>query len=203
MKNVFIATSRPIGELCEKWARSHTPEGFRMVDNISDADIILSVMYEKIIPPVYTRTKKCFNFHPGVLPEYKGSGAFSWVLINQESKAGITLHLIDEGVDTGDVIEIREFLIDKKDTAVTLFQRGEETIYKMFKGLYSDLLQGHYTAIPQKKGQGTFYYRKDLQRAKNLTRFIRAFHFPGKEAAYYFNNRSQKIYINYDSIEGK
>ncbi len=194
---VCIATSRGIGQKCQAWAQKNTPDGFELTDDLSAADIIICVMYEKILGPEYVNNSKCINFHPGILPEYKGSGTFSWVIINGEQKAGVSLHLIDRGLDTGDVIEIREFLIDKEDTAYSLFKRGEEVIYRMFKNWYVDLLHGNYTAVPQRKKAGKLYYKKDLQKAKNLTRFAKAFYFPNKESAFYFNEKKEKIYLNY------
>ncbi len=197
MRKVFVATSRPVGERCAIWAEEHLPPGFSMAKTLDDAEIIISVLYDKILGPQYITNKKCFNFHPGVLPEYKGAGAFSWVLINKEKKAGITLHLMDEGIDTGDIIEIREFLISPYDTAHSLFLRGEAVIYKMFKDWFHELLMGEYVAIPQNPKDGDLYLRRDLQRAKNLTRFIKAFHFPGKEAAYYMSRSGKKVYLTF------
>ena len=197
MKKVFIATSREVGEQCILWARNNTPSGFVLVNSLQEADIVLSVMYEKIISADILKSKKCYNFHPGVLPEYKGSGICTWALLNQESKFGITLHLIDQGVDTGDIIEIREFLISKHDTAFSLYEKGVKIIFKMFKDWYSDLLFEDYIATPQRKNVGKCYLKKDLQKARNLTRFVKAFYFPGKDQLYYFNNKGKKIYIDY------
>ena len=190
-------TSRDVGKKCIEWAKKNTPQGFKLTQNMDEADVIMSVMYEKIIGSKYTNVKKCFNFHPGTLPEYKGSGTFSWVIINQERKAGVTLHLMDKGMDTGDIIEIRKFLISKKDTAYSLFLRGEQVIYKMFKNWYVDLLNNNYIAVPQRLSEGKVYMKKDLENAKNLTRFVRAFHFPNKENAYYYNEKSEKIYLKF------
>ena len=195
MKKIYIATSRKVGSKCIEWATDNIPAGSVLTDDISEADIIISVLYDKIMPPHLLEGKKCFNFHPGVLPEYRGAGAFSWCLINQEKKTGITLHLIDKGIDTGDIIEIREFLISKKDTAYSLFLRGQDTIYKMFKDWFKDLLAGEYTAIPQRNTDAQTYFRKDLEEAKNLTKYVKAFYFPGKEAAYYLDELGNKEYI--------
>ena len=197
IKKVCILTSRDVGRRCIEWAKKNPPKQFELTQNMDEADIIMSVMYEKIIGSKYTNAKKCFNFHPGTLPDYKGSGTFSWVIINQERKAGVTLHIMDKGMDTGDIIEIREFLISKKDTAHSLFLRGEEVLFKMFKNWYVDLLNNDYTAVPQRLSEGTIYYKEDLQNAKNLTRFARAFTFPGKENAFYYNEKSEKIYLIY------
>ena len=196
-KKIFIATSRPIGEECIKWAKQNTPTGFEIIENLQDADILISVLYDRILKRSEIQNKSCFNFHPGVLPEYKGVGINSWVIINNEIKTGATLHVISEGVDAGDIIEIREFMISNSDTAYSLFNKSNKLIHKMFKDWYHDLLNNNYNAVPQKKNVGVNYRSKDLQRAKNLTRYAKAFHFPGKEGAYFYNDKSEKIYIEY------
>lgn len=203
MKKVFFATARNVGEECIRWATNHTPTGFEIVSKIEHADVVFSIMYDKIISEDILKDKECFNFHPGILPDYKGVGIYSWVIINGEDKAGVTLHLIDRGVDTGDVIEIREFLISKKDTAFSLHQRGEKIIFKMFKDWYEDLLSGKYIAVPQNPHKGRIYRKKDLQKAMNLTRFAKAFHFPEKPPAFFINDASEKIYLNYSKKETK
>jgi len=196
-KKVCILTSRNVGQECIKWSKSNTPPGFELTQDLQTADIVISVMYEKLIKKEQMKNKVCFNFHPGTLPEYRGSGVFSWAIINQERKMGITLHLIDSGMDTGDIIEIRQFLISKQDTAHSLFLKGEKTILKMFKDWYFDLLNNNYIASPQALKEGKNYYIKDLQKAKNLTKFVKAFYFPEKEPAYFYNDRMEKIYIHY------
>ena len=197
MRNIYIATSREVGERCIEWATNNTPSGFALTKDIDEADIVFSVMYNKILPSKVVNNKKCFNFHPGILPEYKGVGIGSWVIINGEEKTGVTLHLMDRGVDTGDIIEIREYMISRYDTAHSLFIKSQELIYKMFKNWYNDLLNGDYIAVPQKPNRGKVYRKRDLEKAMNLTRFAKAFHFPEKPPAFFLNDRLEKIYLHY------
>ena len=49
------------------------------------------------------------NVHPGWLPAYKGAMTYLWVLRHGREKAGVTLHWIDEGIDTGEIIARRSF----------------------------------------------------------------------------------------------
>jgi methionyl-tRNA formyltransferase len=196
-KNIYIATSRALGERCREWARANLPENFCLIEAIEDADIVISVLYDKIISKNLIKNKKCYNFHPGTLPKYKGAGIYSWVILNQEEKMGITLHTIEDGIDNGKIIEIREFLILEDDTAFSLHARGSEVMYKMFKDWFLDLLHEKYLAVDQAQG-GEVYYRKKLHNKKNLSKFIKAFYFPGKESAYFFNKEGKKIYINYN-----
>ena len=54
------------------------------------------------------------NIHPGLLPEYKGAMAYFWAVNNGESQAGVTIHWMDEGIDTGPILMRKPFRISKK-----------------------------------------------------------------------------------------
>tara|TARA_R100000951_G_C2637878_1_gene179880 strand:+ start:721 stop:1335 length:615 start_codon:yes stop_codon:yes gene_type:complete len=196
-KNIHIATSRAIGEHCKKWAKTKLPKDFCLTETIEDADIIISVLYDKILSKKLIKNKKCYNFHPGTLPKYKGAGIYSWAILNEEEKMGITLHTIEDGIDNGKIIEIREFLILKDDTAFSLHTRGSEVMYRMFKNWFLDLLHENYLAVEQPQG-GEIYYKKKLHNKKDLSKFVKAFHFPGKESAYFLNKEGERIYLNYN-----
>ena len=111
---------------------------------------------------------------------------------------GTTLHIIDEGVDTGEVICIEKFKIFEEDTAYSLFKKTEELIYSMFKQWFVKLLKEEFVCKPQIKSNHVLYKKKDLQSAMDLTRFVKAFHFPGKPSAFYVNQSGEKKYINFD-----
>ena len=51
------------------------------------------------------------NCHAGKLPFYRGRNILNWVLINDEKEFGITVHFVDEGIDTGDIILQKTFPI--------------------------------------------------------------------------------------------
>jgi len=69
-------------------------------------------------------------------------------------------------------------------------------LYEMFRKNFKDILAGNYTAAKQELNP-KIYYKRDLENAKDLTRYIKAFHFPGKESAFYINSSGKKIYIEY------
>jgi methionyl-tRNA formyltransferase len=196
---VFIATSRPIGKKCIEWAKSNTPEGFEIVDTMNHCDIFISVLFDKIIPHEFIRgLHGAFNFHPGRLPEYRGAATYSWAIINGESHVGVTLHKIDEGIDSGDVISIQGFTISERDTAETVFTKAEEVIFEMFKEWYGKLLVGKFVAVPQEEAKARIYYRKDLDKIKDLSRFVRALHFPGKDTCFYYDKNGDKHNLLYE-----
>lgn len=61
------------------------------------------------------------NYHPSLLPKYRGGNAIAWAIICGEKETGVTVHYIDEGVDTGDIILQESVPIDPDDTTVTLY----------------------------------------------------------------------------------
>ncbi|WP_405778649.1 formyltransferase family protein [Streptomyces sp. NBC_01378] len=68
-------------------------------------DLVVSVLYDRIIGrALIDATTKMVNCHPGRLPQYRGARPVNWALRNGEHLHGATLHLIDEGVDTGPIL---------------------------------------------------------------------------------------------------
>ncbi|MEA5367186.1 formyltransferase family protein [Amycolatopsis sp., V23-08] len=68
-------------------------------------DLVLSVLYDKIIgPELIDATPQIINCHPGRLPQYRGVRPVNWALRNGDDLAGITLHVIDDGVDSGPIL---------------------------------------------------------------------------------------------------
>ncbi len=193
---VHITTTAPIGQKCFDWAKDNLPEGVELVSDMNDSEIFISVFYNKLIPMEFIESrKKCLNFHGGVLPEYRGSGTLNFMLLQGEKEAGITLHEIDEKIDHGPVIEIRKFPIEDTDTTVELFVKAEATIFEMFKDWFGRLVAMDYVATPQDHSKAKLYSRKDLQAAKDLTRYARAYHTPPYEQAYYLNKKGEKIHL--------
>lgn len=68
-------------------------------------DLVFSVLYDRIIgPDLMHRAERIINFHPGRLPQYRGVRPVNWTLRNREHLHGVTIHVIDTGVDTGPVL---------------------------------------------------------------------------------------------------
>lgn len=103
----------------------------QMIDIIRDLapDMIVVVYYDQIlkrevidIPP-----HGCVNLHMALAEEYRGCYPTTWALINGEERTGVTLHYIDEGIDTGDIIAQREVKIHQG-------KRGEIVVLQMYRG---------------------------------------------------------------------
>jgi methionyl-tRNA formyltransferase len=61
------------------------------------------------------------NYHPSLLPKYRGGSAMNWAIISGEKETGVTIHQIDEGVDTGPIIIQERVVIDADDTLKSLY----------------------------------------------------------------------------------
>ena len=103
------------------------------------ADIFVSMSFNQIIKkPLLELTKQGFiNCHAGKLPFYRGCNVLNWVLINGESEFGVTVHYIDEGIDTGDIIAQEISKINQNDDYSTILKRATDICAKT---LYSALI---------------------------------------------------------------
>lgn len=194
---VRIASSREreIGSRCRRWAAANLPPGFELVDG-EDCDIFISVLYGELLEKTYIDgRRRCVNFHPGLLPDYRGAGAFSWAIINGEACTGITLHEIDYHIDSGPIIATVGTLITDRDTAESLFNRCMDLLFGLFQIWFHRILLGDYTTQPNEGGR--LYLRRHLDEAKDLTRFVRALMFTGKEAAFYTDRHGEKHYLQW------
>lgn len=61
------------------------------------------------------------NYHPSLLPKYRGGSAINWAIINGETETGVSIHYIDEGVDTGPVLLQESVVIEPDDTVKSVY----------------------------------------------------------------------------------
>ncbi|MDA9651248.1 formyltransferase family protein [Pelagibacteraceae bacterium] len=103
-----------------------------------EADILVSMSFNQIIKkPLINLTKyKFINCHAGKLPFYRGCNVLNWVLINGEDKFGVTVHYIDEGIDTGDIIMQEVSPISENDDYASILKRATKLCSELlFKSL--------------------------------------------------------------------
>jgi methionyl-tRNA formyltransferase len=88
-------------------------------------DLIVVCGYKYIIPKeIFNIAKfRTINIHPSYLPAYRGQHVINWAIINGEKETGVTIHYIDEGIDTGDIILQKKIEILFDDTAQTLHDK--------------------------------------------------------------------------------
>lgn len=113
-------------------------------------DWLLSIANLQVIPDdvLALPARGAVNFHDGPLPRHAGLNAPVWALIEGETQHGITWHLIEGGVDEGDILAARSFDIAANDTALTLNTKAYEAAIASFPALL-DQLEGSLGRTPQ------------------------------------------------------
>jgi len=88
-----------------------------------NADLAILAFVTQIVPPSVFNAPRLGSicFHPSLLPKYRGRSAINWALINGETKIGISLFWVDEGIDTGPILLQKEVAIDPDDTTGTIY----------------------------------------------------------------------------------
>ena len=88
-------------------------------------DVIVVVAYGKILPKEILNIAKfgCVNAHASLLPKYRGASPIQWAIVCGETVTGISTMFMDEGMDTGDILETIEVKIGEEETAEQLFDR--------------------------------------------------------------------------------
>jgi len=103
------------------------------------------------------------NLHISYLPWNRGSSPNVWSFIDDTPK-GVTIHVLERGLDTGAVIAQRAVDFDEgEDTLATSYQKLTDAIISLFKEHWGHILSGNYEAKPQ-QGKGSYHTKKDLAR---------------------------------------
>lgn len=161
-----------------EWLRSSAPDflfSFQCAELLTK-DVIASARHGVI------------NLHFSPLPRYRGCFPGAWSILNGETQMGVTLHYIDEGIDTGDIIAQRLFPISATDTAQTLFQACIHHGALLFQEHCVSILEERNARTPQKNEDYTYYGRNTIdfsqrtvdwnQPTEHLYNWMRAFSFP-------------------------
>ncbi|MBI3307209.1 MAG: formyl transferase [Candidatus Omnitrophica bacterium] len=125
-------------------------------------DMILSYNYSFLLPPsifVYPALKT-INLHISYLPWNRGADPNPWSHLENTPK-GVSIHLVDEGIDTGPVICQREvFFDDQRDTLRTSYEKLQLEIQRLFRENWPIIRGGSYQ-ISKQSGAGSFHRRSD------------------------------------------
>lgn len=114
-------------------------------------DLIVVAAYGKIIPKRLIDLPKygIINVHSSILPKYRGASPIHAALLNGDTKTGITTMLIDEGLDTGDILDIKEIAIDEKDNLGTLTKKLSNLSYDLLDTTITKILNNTLTRTKQ------------------------------------------------------
>lgn len=121
-------------------------------------DVIVVVAYGKILPKEILDLPKygCVNGHASLLPKYRGASPIQWCIVCGEKETGITTMLMDEGMDTGDILDTLTVKIGEEETAEELFNRLASLSADLMINTLEKLQKGEITTIPQNHDEATY-----------------------------------------------
>jgi methionyl-tRNA formyltransferase len=167
--------------------------GLRLVDDEqlysappADVDVVISFLFWKRIrvPLIELGRAGCLNFHPAPLPDLRGLGGFNVAILEGLAEWGVSCHFVDEGFDTGDLVEVERFEIDPAgETALSLDVKSQERLLGLFQRVMTAALRGR--ELPRRpQGEGRYVDRAEFERLRvarpgdDLGRALRAFWYP-------------------------
>ena len=121
-------------------------------------DLIVVVAYGKLLPKrvLSLAPMGCINVHASLLPKYRGASPIQWSIVCGERETGVSTMLLDEGMDTGDVLLSAKTEIGEDETAEQLWDRlkvmGGELLIETVKGLQ----EGTITPVKQDESLATY-----------------------------------------------
>jgi methionyl-tRNA formyltransferase len=177
-----------------------------------DPDVGVSVLFGYILRPFFLDIfpEGAVNLHPAYLPYNRGAYPNVWSIVDG-TPAGVTLHEIDEGVDTGDIWARRQVEVRPSDTGRSLYQRLEQAGLDLFQSAWSKWKGGALTPIEQSEAGGTKYYTDDVENideidlddtytGRELIDILRARTFPPHNGAYFVED-GQRVYLRLELTE--
>ncbi|MEX1141908.1 MAG: formyltransferase family protein [Thermoleophilaceae bacterium] len=162
--------------------------------DLTDVDVVLSFLFWKRIgrPLIELGRLGCLNFHPAPLPEIRGLGGYNVAILEDWPEWGVSAHFVDEGFDTGDIVRVDRFPLDReRETALSLDIRSQQRLLDVFRWTVDRLAAG--VDLPRSaQGDGRYVDRTEFEalRAVRLgdppdltARRIRAFWYPPHDGA--------------------
>ena len=147
----------------------------------------ISLEFDRIVVPQHFSISRVFNIHFSRLPEYKGMFTSVWPLLESRAEAGVTLHFIDPGIDTGDIVAQQVFPITSWWTCRDLYFAFNRHAGQLLDQWFARLVDGEVRAQPQSAVDASYFSKNaidygalkidPLSTAWSLRNKVRAFAF--------------------------
>lgn len=156
--------------------------------------------------PLINLPKQGFvNFHPSFLPYNRGKHYNFWALVEQ-CPFGVSLHKVDAGIDTGDIVSQRLISYNWEDSGETLYKKAQTEIVKLFKSTYPSLRKGEIITKAQDLSKGSFRLSYEIDKvseikidatytARELLNLIRARTFTGHPGCWFEDINGEKYEV--------
>lgn len=179
-----------------------TPDQLELMHRLAPEAAVV-VAYGKLIPADMLAVAPLgfINVHASLLPKYRGAAPIQWAVVNGERQTGVTTMLLNEGMDTGDILETAETDIGEEETAGELFDRLSEIGAELITSTLDKLENGEITPVPQNDTLATQapIIRKEMalvcfdRTAREICSAIRGFN-PWPIAYTIYNGKRFKLY---------
>lgn len=161
-----------------------------------EPDMAVAAGFGEIVPPEYLDVPRrgCVNVHPGYLPHARGYNPNVWSIV-EGIPAGVSIHVMAEAVDAGDIIARRKVASSFADTGKSLYERMERAAVDLFTETWPAIEAGEANRIQQDESAARTHYKREFSdlceidphetyEAKELLDVLRALTFPPFENAY-------------------
>jgi len=140
-------------------------ELLKLSERCEDVDIIISAGFPYRIPRLFFSKSKILscNFHGGPLPSYRGGSPLNWQIINGESIIKLTVHVIEEEFDTGDILLTSSFEMSREWDISHVQNLANEHFSRMFRQILSDPLSILLRKKSQSKANAQYWHQRSEQ----------------------------------------
>jgi len=183
-----------------------SPESIGCIKALN-ADVCLSILFDYILQQDFIDLFRMgvINLHPSYLPYNRGNYPNVWSIVDG-TPAGVTLHYIDAGIDTGDIIAQKEISVELTDTGESLYRKLEKACVELFVNNWTHFKNGKIKRIEQSLDAGTYHRATDVQNideidlnrqymARDLINILRARTFPPYNGAYFKDENNRKVFL--------
>ena len=157
-------------------------EAFEYINSFKP-DFIVVAAYGQILPRAILDIAPCINLHASLLPQYRGASPIQSSLLNKDKFAGVTSMLMEEGLDTGDILGFSYFKLDEYIKVDRLF----EELSTMAAKLTVKTLKNFENIEPIKQNSSDTSYAKKIKKADGLVSFA--------------NESASEIYIKFRAYD--
>lgn len=129
-----------------------------------EPDVMVVVAFGQILPKEVLEIPRfgCVNIHASLLPKYRGAAPIQWAVIDGERESGVTTMMMDEGLDTGDMLEKAAIPLDEKETGGSLHDKLSALGGRLIVSTLEKMENGTLKRTPQ--GETTTEYAKMLEK---------------------------------------
>ena len=166
-------------------------------------DLIVVCVFPQILKAAILHAPRLgvINCHPSLLPRYAGPQPEFWMLKNGEPVTGVTVHVMTEGIDAGDIVAQRELIVGETDNIAQLSQRQHHAAGTLLTNVINAMAQGTVDRKPQNLAERTYFGKKKASdatvdwngSARQIINLLRALQ-PHEPLTAYLNGRAIRIY---------